>query len=114
MPHRVRLREPHIHGNPPPPVLVEPQPSPTEHAAAVRAKVDLESGIVPCACVGLTGSRYPDALVLVVICPQRAVPAAERAVTGSNRPWISLQRPIQCAAMAATRQHYLASCVSVS
>src|SRR3569833_2180631 len=43
----VRLSEPHIHGNSSPSLLVESQPSPTEHTAAVRAKVNLERGILP-------------------------------------------------------------------
>jgi hypothetical protein len=42
MPNRLRFGESDIHGNAPAAILVEPEPSPTEHTPARRAEMDLE------------------------------------------------------------------------
>lgn len=106
MGNRVGRRQPDIDRHATASVRLEAQAAPAQHAAAGRAEADLQRRIL-LAGAGIGDGRpgEADAFTFVVVRPQRAIAAAERAVAGRDRTGIAVQRPLRRAAMTGTCKH---------
>ncbi len=84
-------------------ILFQPQSAPTHNASAVRAKVYFQGGIgFPRPFVRAGFAFNPNAFILIIIGPKRAVATAKGAVAGGDGPRIAAQGPACFAAMART------------
>lgn len=98
-----RRRKADIDCNAAAPIGFTLQTTPTQHATASRAKPDFKGGVCQTG-TDVTGGRsgYSDALAFVVIRPERAVSAAQRAITSGDGAGIAFEGPAGSAAMART------------
>src|SRR5277367_5670040 len=95
------LGEPQVDGDTAPSVRVNAQAAPAEHAAAGGTEMDFQRRIrLARPRIGGARPEDADALVLVVIGPERPVAAAERAVAGRRGARITLEGPVNGTAMA--------------
>lgn len=102
----VRRRKPHIDGDPSATGGTGAQTTPGQHTGACRTEQNLERrGILSGARISTCRSRKTDAFVNIIVSPQRAIAAAQRAIAGCDRAGIALQRPVGRATMAGSGQH---------
>src|SRR5262249_13656800 len=101
--YRVRFCKPQVDGDAAAPVVARIACAPIGDASAVEAKMKAE--LLASAGVGArrTGNAY--AFILVVVGPQRAVAAADRAVAGGGRLRHAVEGPAHGAAVAGAFDH---------
>src|SRR5260221_1332459 len=98
-------REAEIDGDATTPIRFNAKSAPASDATARRTETDLERRIgLGHTSVGDARPRDPDPLVLVVIGPDGAVPATERAVAGGRQAGVTLEGPLKRAAIGRACQ----------
>ena len=97
----VRIAQPDIDRNAAAAIVIKAQTTPAQHASTIWTEMDFERGVglsVPHVDTGF--ALDPDALILVIIRPKRAIAATQCAVASGDRTRITAQGPACFSAVA--------------